>query len=52
MTNLTEQQEDFISSMNHSINTFEKYFNEMLSYSRLLIEDGESHKNIFIRIFR
>lgn len=51
MTNLTEQQEDFISSMNHSINTFEKYFNEMLSYSRLLIEDGESHKNIFLSEF-
>ncbi|MER0123044.1 HAMP domain-containing sensor histidine kinase [Streptococcus sp. ZJ93] len=51
MTSLTEQQEDFIYSMNHSITTFEKYFNEMLSYSRLLIEDGEHHGSIFLSEF-
>ncbi|MCC9793223.1 sensor histidine kinase, partial [Streptococcus agalactiae] len=37
MTNLDEKQLDFMSSMNHSVGIFEKYFNSMVNYSRLLI---------------
>ncbi|MEQ9764863.1 sensor histidine kinase [Streptococcus jiangjianxini] len=51
ITNLDNQQLDFVQSMNHSISTFEKYFNSMLSYSRLLIEDGNYHETIYLPEF-
>lgn len=39
MTGLTKKQLEFLTSANNSIQTFEKYFNDMIHYSRLLVEE-------------
>lgn len=39
LSNLNEQQQDFIQSMKHSLSTFERYFNSMIDYTRLLSDD-------------
>ncbi len=51
MTNLDEKQLDFMSSMNHSVGIFEKYFNSMVNYSRLLIEDKNYREDIELAEF-
>ncbi|HEO6203472.1 TPA: HAMP domain-containing histidine kinase [Streptococcus agalactiae] len=51
MTNLDEKQLDFMSSMNHSVGIFEKYFNSMVNYSRLLIEDKNYQEDIELSKF-
>lgn len=51
MTNLDEKQLDFMSSMNHSVGIFEKYFNSMVNYSRLLIEDKNYWEDIELAEF-
>lgn len=51
MTNLDEKQLDFMSSINHSVGIFEKYFNSMVNYSRLLIEDKNYQEDIELAKF-
>lgn len=51
MTKLDEKQRDFINSINHSIDVFEKYFNSMVDYSRLLIEDKDYQEDIYLSEF-
>ncbi|HGD2673699.1 TPA: sensor histidine kinase [Streptococcus agalactiae] len=51
MTNLDEKQLDFMSSINHSVGIFEKYFNSVVNYSRLLIEDKNYQEDIELAKF-
>ncbi|WP_235280241.1 sensor histidine kinase [Streptococcus phocae] len=51
MTDLDEKQLDFMSSMNHGVDIFEKYFNSMVNYSRLLIEDKDYQEDIDLSEF-
>ncbi|WP_161980116.1 sensor histidine kinase [Streptococcus sp. S784/96/1] len=51
MTDLDEKQVDFVSSMTNSVITFEKYFNSMVNYSRLLIEDKDYQEKIELTKF-
>lgn len=51
MTDLDEKQLDFMASMNHSVGIFEKYFNSMVNYSRLLIEDKDYQEDIDLSEF-
>lgn len=51
MTDLDEKQLDFVSSVNHSVGIFEKYFNSMVNYSRLLIEDKNYQEDIELSKF-
>ncbi|MCK1189122.1 HAMP domain-containing histidine kinase [Streptococcus uberis] len=51
MTDLDEKQLDFMSSMNHSVDIFEKYFNSMINYARLLIEDKDYQEDIDLSEF-
>ncbi len=51
LTDLDEHQLEFIQSINNSVATFEKYFNSMISYSRLLIEDKDYQEKIELSDF-
>lgn len=51
MTDLDKKQLDFMSSMNHSVDILEKYFNSMVNYSRLLIEDKDYQEDIDLSEF-
>lgn len=51
MTDVTEQQANFMRSINHSVAVFEKYFNAMMTYSRLLAEDRNYQEEIVISDF-
>lgn len=46
MTELTEQQLDFVHSMKNSIRTFDNYFGAMVNYTRLLSDDGDYRETI------
>lgn len=46
MTGLTKEQLEFLTSANNSIQTFEKYFNDMIHYSRLLVEEKNYQEQI------
>lgn len=51
MTELTGQQSDFLSSANNSIKIFEKYFNDIIQYSRLLVEEKNYQEKISMSEF-
>ncbi|MGL4662390.1 MAG: sensor histidine kinase [Culicoidibacterales bacterium] len=51
MTKLSKEQMDFIESIKKSINAFEKYFNSMLSYTRLLIDEKDYFKKVILDEF-
>ncbi|SDO51108.1 Signal transduction histidine kinase [Streptococcus equinus] len=51
MTELTNQQSDFLNSADNSIKVFEKYFNDMIQYSRLLVEEKDYQEEIFLPEF-
>lgn len=51
MTDLSNQQISFIGSINHSVSVFEKYFNSMITYSRLLIEERDYQEVIEVTEF-
>lgn len=43
-TDVSQQQQEFIFSMKKSLNTFDRYFNSMIDYSKL-INDDNSYQN-------
>lgn len=51
MTDLTERQQAFLSSMENSVETFEKYFQEMLIYSQLIREERDYSETIPVAHF-
>lgn len=51
MTDLTEHQQDFLASMGKSVETFEKYFQEILTYSQLLMEERDYSERIEVEDF-
>ena len=51
MTDITEQQADFISSMKNSLAVFDRYFNSMISYSQLLNNDNDYENFIVLEEF-
>ncbi|MGT2800529.1 sensor histidine kinase [Streptococcus marmotae] len=48
MTALTDQQARFVESMGYSLAIFERYFQSMLSYTRLLYEDRDDREHIVL----
>lgn len=46
MTELTEQQADFINSMKNGLSVFERYFNLMISYTQLINDETDYNLNI------
>lgn len=51
MTQLSSQQQDFLLSMQHSLTTFERYFNAMLDYTRLLYHEPDGVERIEVAAF-
>lgn len=50
-TNITQQQEEFILSMKRSLNTFDRYFNSMIDYSKLINDDNNYQNQINLNKF-
>lgn len=51
MTDLTEQQADFINSMKNGLSVFEGYFNLMISYTQLINDETDYNFNINLDVF-
>ncbi|MEX2784359.1 sensor histidine kinase [Streptococcus sp. H49] len=51
MTDLTEQQTDFINSMKNGLSVFEKYFNLMISYTQLINDDSDYKSEVNLSDF-
>lgn len=51
MTEMNEQQNDFIGSMKNSLAVFDKYFNSMISYTKLLNDENDYKMKISLEDF-
>ncbi|HGI5452534.1 TPA: ATP-binding protein, partial [Streptococcus pyogenes] len=51
MTEVNEQQADFIESMKNSLTVFDKYFNTMISYTKLLNDENDYKARISLEDF-
>ncbi|MDR1605797.1 MAG: sensor histidine kinase [Streptococcaceae bacterium] len=51
LAEMTAQQTEFLTSMKNSLATFDKYFNSMIDYTRLLNDENDYHEVIDLNKF-
>ncbi|MBZ5943808.1 sensor histidine kinase [Leuconostoc gasicomitatum] len=50
-TDVSQQQQEFLFSMKKSLNTFDRYFNSMIDYSKLINDDSNYQNKLNLKKF-